>query len=439
MKLLKSLLASFIVLIIIYVSTLTVVFMLPKDSIQSNAIKNIGMLVHEKDDAYIFKRDSGIIHGIGGRIDALTDAVMLTRNVSYNTLNNDKANAIQSFFRFPHNFSDDIYDNPLKNAMCMNGYGRYWHGYEVFLRPLLVFTDYVHIRQFNTIIFYTCFLWVVYILYKRLDIYIAGVFLLGMCFCKFPLIPLSMQFMNLFMLMLLSLIGVNYWLNSKMEKQIINGHYNQLYIICFIIGSLTAFLDLLTTPLLPIGMALFYIIVLFHQKYKYEFSWRFLISGLAIWTLGYLGTWSAKWILCYIVLDKNILGEVIDSIVLRMNGITVDDGGVKLSTTRAISLAVNLTLLAAPFDVANISKFVVLMVMGIFLLSHFYPSKEKKYTLQLLMLGLVPIIWYLLIVNHSFIHCWYTYRNLLFTVMCVGVYLKEKVDWQAFCQKIKLR
>lgn len=37
--------------------------------------------------------------------------------------------------------------NSLIAAISINGYPRYWHGYQIVLRPLLVFTSYGGIRQ----------------------------------------------------------------------------------------------------------------------------------------------------------------------------------------------------------------------------------------------------------------------------------------------------
>lgn len=44
--------------------------------------------------------------------------------------------------------------SPLQAAMSVNGYSRYWHGYLVFLRPLMIWLNYWQIRYVNMFVFF---------------------------------------------------------------------------------------------------------------------------------------------------------------------------------------------------------------------------------------------------------------------------------------------
>ena len=54
---------------------------------------------------------------------------------------------------------------PIERAMDINGYARYWHGYLLILRPLLVFFSY---GQFRYIMF-TAFTILIYLIISRLN------------------------------------------------------------------------------------------------------------------------------------------------------------------------------------------------------------------------------------------------------------------------------
>ena len=40
-------------------------------------------------------------------------------------------------------------------------------------------------------------------------------------------------------------------------------------------------------------------------------------------------------------------------------------------------------------------------------------------------IGIIPIIWYMLLQNHSYYHAFFTYRNLLISNICVNLCIEE--------------
>lgn len=432
LRLVKKIIAAFVVLIAIYVLSLTSVFMLPKSIIQDNAIGNLDLLVLRSGAIYKFHRETDFLEGPAGYVDALTDATMLTRNINFNEINNDRARCIQHFFDFPNRFADEIYTNPLKDALNANGYSRYWHGYQLVLRPLLLFFDYTQIRIFNIIWFALFSIGAGFIFFKRLGLCATFLLGLGLVMCKFNLIPLSMQFMNMFMLTFFLVAVAHFWLGSEQEQKIIHGDNDNLYLLCFMIGSLTAFFDFLTTPVLPIGVSLYFLLSYFRRRHNYEFQWKTVVFCIVLWGIGYLFTWASKWILCWLVLDINIFDEVIKQIYTRISDVVVSDDGSSLHATRALAVIGNVYALTAPILMITFLKVVFVLFLGVLLLSRYYPGdKKNNFLAQLLFIGLLPIVWYAFTVNHSYIHFWFTYRSLLVTVLCIGTYLERKVAWKS--------
>jgi len=431
--LIKRLSLIFVALILFYLGSLTAVFCLPTENIEKHAVENIKMLVVHEPGAYRFNRDIKLLcDGPASYVDALTDAAMLTRNTNFNKNKCDEAEVIQNFFKLPCRFADNIYNNPFLNALNMNGYARYWQGYEIVLRPLLVLFNYVQIRYFNIVVFGGLVAAVAYMFWKHIGKAFTVFFLLGLVMCKFPLIPLSMQFMNMFVLMLVALLVLQKRLNNDNIYELLKGNYSKTYEWSFILGSLTIFFDFLTTPLLPWGMCTLFLMVYCKEKHNYIFPWSFYIKNGIAWWCSCVLTWMAKWGLCTVFLGNNMFLEAYKQIIERMSGEMASENGIVVAASPMVSLMANLRVFFEPVP----SRF-VLIIIALFLfllpyLKHKFSScdRNKNFERQLLLLSLLPCLWYMLIVNHSQIHFWFTYRSLLISFMAICWYCYCTVAWR---------
>lgn len=106
----------FLVMIIVYVSLLSFAYSFSNENIKTNQAESLSILENEGDYPSLSKPDLK-----GSQLDNFTDKLMIDRT---------KKNV----------------ENPLKAAMSINNYSRYWHGYQIFLRPLLIFINYGSIR-----------------------------------------------------------------------------------------------------------------------------------------------------------------------------------------------------------------------------------------------------------------------------------------------------
>ena len=89
--------------------------------------------------------------------------------------------------------------------MSINNYSRYWHGYQIFLRPLLIFINYGSIRQLYGIVIMLLLGLNIVLMVKKRDSFFALSFFLSFYFVRFYSFFLSMQFSNVFMLCWLSI------------------------------------------------------------------------------------------------------------------------------------------------------------------------------------------------------------------------------------------
>lgn len=97
----------FLCLLTTYMILLTVAYSIPNDWISDNILASLKMLSDEGDYPSL---NSGMKRAT--RLDNYSDRVMITTS------------------------NGDVGKSPLENALYTNGYSRYWHGYQILLRPL---------------------------------------------------------------------------------------------------------------------------------------------------------------------------------------------------------------------------------------------------------------------------------------------------------------
>ena len=98
--------------------------MIPNDYIKENVGISVSRLNGEGDYYNpLFETDAS-------KLDNFTDRLMISKAIK----NDDKG--------------------ALYNSLDVNDYARYWHGYLVLIRPLLIKLDYLQIRYVNVLIFF---------------------------------------------------------------------------------------------------------------------------------------------------------------------------------------------------------------------------------------------------------------------------------------------
>ena len=175
-------------------------------------------------------------------------------------------------------------------------------------------------------------------------------------------------------------------------------------LLFFVISSLTCYFDLLTTPLLTLGIPL---AVMLSLKREDEFSFKdnlIEISKLILlWGLGFALTFGTKWALASLILGQNIFSDAYEVSLYRMEA---------EQFTRWEALTKNFGMLN--LWMISIAAVVLLLLSIINRLKISY-----KKVILFLIIGLMPYVWYLLLANHSYLHWWFTYRLQAITVVCL--------------------
>lgn len=395
------------------VAALEIVFLIPNYYMRENTIESSTFLHNEGTRPHIWEG------GIGETIlDYYTDGLML--NTAY-TKTEDR---IENVLLDTHVYVDgqdpmeSIYETiGLSNDnYVVKTYGRYWHGYQIILRPLLCFFSYSDIYQINMIFQLALVLIFVYLLAKSENRILIIPFF-GMYIFLSPISLFGcLQFSACFYIMMFALIAL-----FVLKKYLNDITRNYLFLLT---GIATAYFDLLTYPLITLGVPLItYLgldcerLTLSNCRLRGEKNKIFLYFIYTVsWGIGYVGMWISKWIIASIVTEENIIYNALGAIK-RRSGFSREYPYFEILRLNIRFYNIRIYL------VALICFAVFLMVLKI----KNYIIVDKKLIpcmCAILSVSIYPFVWYLFTENHSTIHYWYTYRELaisVFGILMIGV------------------
>lgn len=310
------------------------------------------------------------------------------------------------------------HEAPILQRILTVGYERYWHGYLVFLRGALLFTD-KYIRQIDSLIFFTLLFVSLLVTVKKTNVFLAFSILLCCIMSSLVIVPLSMHFSHVYWIMFLS-ITILLW-----KFQYFSSNVTSLWIAFMTIGAVTNYIDFLTTPLITLGIPLmvFYTALLQHAQNAMpttKLLFQRLVCPSIAWGIGYAVTWCSKWVISIAVLGFGSWETTLKSIILRLNGDETQ------TINRAKMLANNIEIMFSKFHVFLFVTVVLIFIVFIFLGRN--SNILKRQLCPLLCFVIVPYLWYIVMANHSQVHCWFTYRTQIVAVFSILAFLGAQID-----------
>ena len=216
-----------------------------------------------------------------------------------------------------------------------------------------------------------------------------------------------------------------------------NGKFKNSASVFLVIGMCTSFFDLLTTPLVTLGLTL-PIYVLLNIKEENKKLYLDCIKICVAWVVGYGLFWALKWVITDITLGKHILSDAINQALYRAGDVV--GAGIfdifKLNLNKlGNSIIEYLFILLAIYAIIGVLK-------EIYLKKHKKQQTEKIQILKVLIfviIAILPFIWYAVLKNHSYVHSFFVYRILIITILNIQIaftlfmglqdnLLKEKVQ-----------
>lgn len=385
-------------------------FLLPIEPMQQNVIASIPALNGEWgiEDSY-----EQLIPGyIGTQLDNSTDAAMLLHAVH----ESDEPIAVRAAEGYRY-ISDGnafltllLYGKTDPAELGSSPIARYWHGYLVVLKPLLMVLSYLDIRMFLMIVQGAMIAGVIAGLSRRNQERLIVPFLIALLFITPAITGMSLQFSTALCTFLLAMNAL-LWLPVRCFK----GHGQAVFFL--LTGMLTSYVDYLTYPLVTFGMPMVLALFLFPEKDALAEWKRFILLGIC-WGVGYFGMWAGKWVFASILgNEKWFWPNLLASIAERSSDTSAD---LTLSYGDVLHAVCGVFVKRAYL----IAAFVGGLVWLIRTLRHFsqYVSAWGKRSV-LLVIALLPFIWFFFTKNHSYNHAFYTSRTLAVTGFAFAAFL----------------
>lgn len=341
----------------------------------------------KKSITYVYEEgESPLILGISlFKIDTFTDMVML--NIAYF---NDENNPIHSGIINSLYYDEDkgYFESPYKAIHNTNvekeklvEYSTYWHGIQIFLKPLMIFIQYKWLITANYIILSLLCLYCLYLVYIHCSLQVSVFLCISLLLTGFPIVPTCIQFSVCFYIMFLFICFILKY----------NYIQNNSTLIFFTIGAFTSFFDLLTTPQITLGIPL----IIYILKYSKDNRLKKTIKLSIFWIMGYSLFWLSKCLIGWLLTGFNVFEVFYESALVRsIYGINTFH------------------------KLFNIPVFIIIFFLFCVVFRYVYrwlnnhPDFCNRYAWLILIFLIVPV-WYLFMMQHTIIHYWFTWRALL--------------------------
>ncbi|MGN0342889.1 MAG: hypothetical protein ACI4DO_08855 [Roseburia sp.] len=366
-----------------------------------------------------------VMEGVeGSTIDRYADSILLAIAWQYDSVHPLRSVMWSSYYYTEYqNENENLLEAVTNGYEANQQYLRYWHGSIAIVRPLLTILNIQQIYILNGIILGILVLWLLAILLRNRAYAPAIGVAAGLILTAFWFVPLSLEYTWTYLLMLLlSIIGV---------KLAVHGRWGCMGVFFLIGGMVTNYVDFLTTETLTLLVPLLLILWVDMRDHRSMMGMdpvKKAGKAALAWGIGYVGMWVMKWLLASIVLQENVMPYVSEHIGERLGG------NIGIGLWQYITGAVlNNVKCLFPFGygVAGVCAGVALVLFAVYV-GYVYHKKNvcKAHILLYLVIGALPYIRYIVLHNHSYLHCFFTYRAQMATILAIVLILEELTDWR---------
>lgn len=394
---------------------LLLVHMLPTAPMRKNVSKSLGMIEREFSNGTVIEGFEATLTG------SFTDCMMLEYAI-YASEDHSILEQVLNMYRRESSTFDDEWWPAYSLRDYLEGipqpkeieYSRYWHGYLLVLKPLLLLASFNQIRLLNAAI----------------QLLLAGCVLI--CFCREKAYPLAMGFLMslpflffistyaslslsicFYIMIIAILVQIKY--GGNFDKK---GLYGEFFLM---VGMVTAYFDFLTYPLVTLVYPLC-VYLYFYGKGLRSNIGR-MISYSVRWFCGYMGLWMSKWVLADLLTDSSAIKDALHTLLAR----TDSAEGYSRMNGFFIVLFQNFKAYTNWCFVVIVGILAVVLLRGIVKMTG--GGGKLKAGIPYIILALYPFIWFFFTQNHSKEHWQYTCRILSCSVFA-GL-----VGWAKMCKR----
>lgn len=385
-KPLKPFVKIYFLLIAVFFLSMVLVYCIPASWIQGNVEASLEVMENEGErPLYAFYRHSAIV-------DNHTDMLMYE-----SLLPSDQYNLVQA-------------------SVSINHYPRYWHGYQVILRPLSILFQVQEVRYLGMMTFYLLFFWSAYLVAKKTGVPCAMLYVLTIASGYLGVVATCFQYLTSFYVLFAALIVL---LRRYGEVPDMN-----VALFFFVVGMAENFFDFLTYPIITLGIPL---IVLLWIRAREEGAdvadnLKLTVQTSASWGFGYALTWVAKWILAAGILGVRYFWRSLSTAKYRMLG-NEEEPIDRIGTIRKNLKAWMNVQDEGLITWSKVALLILVIAVILVIVKKLMDKRTVCACLPMLLVASYPYLWFLVLSNHSQIHFWYTYRAQLVALFGILMFL----------------
>lgn len=393
-----KLIVTYLVLVVLFTGSLFLSTLIPSSPIRSHISQSLPLLIREGQYPTIDLPWRSIV------LDNYTDALIL------NTIFTLDTRDVSSPLKGVRTIKQASELNQISNLQSViDGskqtvqYERYWHGYLLPLRAALTLMPYEMLRvlMMSLLLLLSCtYVWLAY---RKWGVRRTLAICIALASTDFLYAGLSLQFAPVF---IIGFMGGIYLLQQ-------NHHKSNLPNLFFILGGVTAYMDLLTAPLITLSLVLAVSDIDDLKK---------MMRMIVAWGGGYALLWATKWILAELFLGPGPLTAAYEQIRLR----TSASEGFEHLQLQAVML--NVKQLIGYHKVSKLIAMGSVLIPSLLLLRFHKKGSISRIPLARILLLILPYLWYMFAANHSVMHVWFTYRAQFLAIFILSLTMLEMID-----------
>lgn len=449
MKTIRNLSLTVVLLALLFTALSILTFSIPTSAIR----KNVETSARQIESDGLWYRPLGFFLF---QIDNMTDCIMLRINATADSSRPVYAAMIDEEYEqvtdtlHPYNditqATKTIAHNGRQSGDEYSSYARYWHGYQLFLRPLLTVFTYHTIIAINYVLLWLIAIITCIAIYRRIGKPYAILLAMSLVLTNFFIVPLALQFSTCYYIAFLTMLIL-------ITRQRIALDNEKSLVLFLTTGAITSYMDFLTTPVLTLGMPLVCLVAIRRTTVKEtnkqtnnqineqiskqsnehinKQSNKQTLKDITLhsisWFAGYSLLWASKWLIGWLLTGKDIITSALGSASKR-TGDTLVMGGKEMNMSDAIQLLIDKLPVSLLITAA--------VVVAIMILTATYIYKHRHQMQQngwVLLIAVMPVVWFLAMKNHSLQHIFFTWRDFLLTLWCIAIYIAANKK----CSKLK--
>lgn len=301
-------------------------------------------------------------------------------------------------------------------------YARYWHGYLIWLRPLLCLMPYTGVRVVQYLVLAALFAATLVLLRRRCGsqtvLWFAISQLLVTCFW----VPRQVQYFTCFAVAYAGCV----WVLARPRRS------DVLCLGLLVLGAVTAFCDLLVTPVLTLGLPL--VCWLLQPQQRLRAGGRqcaLALGGCLCWGVGYGLCWGLKWVLADLVTGQSVIADALHQIGVRTAADTWH--GMELTWGNILQFVYSTLQGRGLFWLLVVLVLVGAAVFALSLRSRAALGRAAPLALA----AVLPLLWFAVLRTHSIQHGWFTWRALGLTLFAGMAFLYYACDLRLLPRRLQ--